>query len=341
MIEQYIRPNIKAMTAYQSARHDFTGDAQVFLDANELPYTTGYNRYPDPYQSDLKRLIGLKYRMSNETIFLANGSDEVLDLVFRLFCRPGIDNVVAMDPSYGMYKVLANVNDIELRKVALDESFDINVEGVIAQIDENTKIIFLCSPNNPSSNLLSLDKIKTLLDSGKIVLIDEAYIDFADQKSTIDLLSQYQNLIVIQTLSKSKGLAGLRIGVAYASPTIINYLNRIKPPYNISTANIKEAIRILNTTDFDLFCKTIIEQREYLKRELRKLNIVKKVFPSDANFLLVRFENSNEVFRALKDSGIVVRDRSHEFGCENCLRISVGKESENKQLLEALINISK
>ena len=331
-----VRPHLLELQPYSSARDEFdqsqAGIGQyVYLDANENPYDTGFNRYPDPYQLELKKQISLLKNIPAKQIFVGNGSDEAIDLVIRLFCE-GDDNIVITTPTYGMYKVSADINKIKIKSVALTEDFQL-------QNDPGTgKIIFLCSPNNPSGNLI--DVIPVLNNFKGIVVIDEAYIDFTSSPGFIRQIEKYPNLIVLQTFSKAWGLAGLRLGMAFAHPEIIALLNKIKPPYNISAASQKLALQALaGIEQKKAWVKDIIAERNRIAVELTKLSTVKKVFPSDANFLLVRINRAAEVYKKLITDHIVVRDRSQVKRCEDCLRITIGTRAENDQLLNALKTI--
>jgi histidinol-phosphate aminotransferase len=337
-LSKIIRPHLIGIAPYSSARDDFKGNAQVYLDANENPFNNGLNRYPDPHQIEIKNLVSEIKQVAVENIFLGNGSDEPIDLLMRAFCEPGQDNIIILPPTYGMYKVSAKINNIEVMEVMLDENFDLNESKIIEAVTPKTKLIFLCSPNNPTGNLLNKTKIKNLLDAfDGLVVVDEAYIDFAVQPSLISWLADYQNLIILQTLSKAWGMASIRLGLCLANPEIIALLDKIKPPYNISGPNQVQANLALKKPSL-LFEKinTIKSQRAYLERELKGLAIIKKTFPSDANFLLVKTLDADSIYQYLTTQGIIVRNRSKEQGCENCLRITVGTEEENKLLLEKL-----
>lgn len=330
-----VRPHLQGLQPYSSARDEFDQSVigqheYVYLDANENPYNTGYNRYPDPHQRDLKALISEIKNVSNDRIFLGNGSDEAIDLIIRLFCGEE-DNIVIPSPTYGMYEVSAKINNVKVKKVLLTEDFDLsdnNSEG---------KIIFLCSPNNPSGNLLDVEPV--LKKFNGIVVVDEAYIDFTTNPSFTGKIDQYPNLIVLQTFSKAWGLAGLRLGMAFARPEIISLLDKIKPPYNISSATQQIALENLrNGKQKDEWIRQILSERDRVARLLRKLKSVKKVFNSEANFLLVRIDNARNIYSKLISDHIVVRDRSNVKLCEDCLRITIGTPDENERLLEALTN---
>lgn len=336
-----VRENVKRMKPYSSARDEFQGTASVFLDANENPYASDYNRYPDPQQLKLKGKIGALKKVAIEQIFLGNGSDEAIDLVMRAFCVPGADNVIIPQPTYGMYAVSAETNDVEILTTTLTPDFDIDIDSIFKIANANSKVLFLCSPNNPSGNLLSLDKIKTVLEKfNGLVVVDEAYIDFANQVSLTTWLKEYPNLLVLQTLSKAWGLAALRLGMCFASIEIIKVLNKIKPPYNINEATQQLAIEHLGqVVQKEIWVKELIAQREILKSGLEKLKIVSKVFPSDANFLLVKVTDPLRIYGELIKKGIVVRDRSKVLLCDGCLRITIGTAKENELLIKELGNL--
>jgi len=341
-IDNLARENIKKMTAYSSARHEFTGTANIFLDANEnsfgSPLPENYNRYPDPLQLKLKEKISSIKGVPAQNIFLGNGSDEAIDLLFRIFCEPGKDNILIFPPTYGMYEVCAEMNDIKVKKVSLTESFQLNLEAIEAAIVANTKMIFVCSPNNPTGNSINRNDIEVLLNNfDGLVVIDEAYINYSKQKTFIPELTEYPNLVILQTLSKAWGLAGLRLGMAFAGEPIINYLNKVKYPYNINTATQQLAIEALgNISSVNNWTKTTVEQKEWLKDELLKLSFTQTVYPSDANFILAKMTEARNIYEFLSDKGIIVRDRSKIILCDDCLRITIGTPDENKQLLEAL-----
>lgn len=333
-----IRPNIAQLQPYSSARDEFEGDGEVYLDANENPYETGLNRYPDPYQRPLKKELAKLKNISEKQIFLGNGSDEAIDLIIRIFCEPGKDSIVTSDPTYGMYQVSAGINDVAVKKAPLTRNFEFFAEDILAIADESTKVAFVCSPNNPSGNVLDSKEIVKLLERfDGIVVVDEAYIDFSTAPSFIDQLQNFSNLIVLQTFSKAWGLAGLRLGVAYASENLIRILNKVKPPYNINILTQTEALKKLQQSEkITIEVEQTLQQREWLEAQLSGLNIVQNLFPSNSNFLLVRFEKSADLFQYLINKDIVVRDRSKVKNCENCLRITVGTPEENKILIKAL-----
>ena len=312
----------------------------MFLDANENPYNTPNNRYPDPLQKELKALIAPVKKVNPEQIFLGNGSDEAIDLLFRAFCRPEVDNVVAIHPTYGMYEVCADINDVEYRKVLLDGNFQFKAEDLLKASDENTKLMFLCSPNNPTGNNLDAKEIIALLQAFQgIVVIDEAYIDFSSQPSFIGILDEYPNLIILQTFSKAWGCAAIRLGMAFASPDIIGIFTTIKYPYNINLLTQQEALRMMQRHyEVQRWVSTLLEERARLMEAFARLSCCKKVFPTDANFFLTRVTHAKAIYDYLVDQGIIVRNRSNVTLCEDCLRITVGTRPENDTLLEALRN---
>ncbi len=337
-INQLVRPTILKLKPYSSARDDFKGSASVYLDANENPYPSDFNRYPDPHQQKLKTKIAAIKNIPTENIFVGNGSDEPIDLLFRAFCEPGVDNVLIPEPTYGMYTVSANINNIAIKTISLTPDFDLDVDAISKVWDKNSKLLFLCSPNNPSGNLLSEEKIIQLLNSFPgLVVVDEAYIDFTKQPGFLSKISDYANLVVLQTLSKARGLASLRIGMCFAQPEIIQVLNKIKPPYNISGINQQLAEKALNEVGRkEENVQEIITQREWLKNELNELSSVRQVYPSEANFLLVKIDGAREKYQQLIQTGVVVRDRSSVILCQDCLRITVGTPAENQQLIASL-----
>jgi histidinol-phosphate aminotransferase len=339
-ITSLVRKNILKMKPYSSARDEFKGEAEVFLDANENPYPSPYNRYPDPLQWKIKEKLAVIKQTDAKRIFLGNGSDEPIDLIIRAFCEPGKDAILITEPTYGMYSVCAEVNDVRIKSVLLTPDYDLDLAATLAAIDPTTRVIFLCSPNNPSAALLSRDKIVSVLKNFEgIVVVDEAYIDFAKTKSFVQDLDQFPNLVVLQTFSKAWGLAGLRCGMAYASESFINILNKIKYPYNINIQTQEIVLAALQREDQkNTWVNEILEQRERFVTELTKLPVVKKVFPSDANFVLARVSDARSIYHYLMELGIIVRDRSKVKLCEDCLRITIGTPGENKKLLEALIN---
>lgn len=335
-----LRPNVRLLKPYTSAREEFKdfGGTYIFLDANESPYPNGVNRYPDPTQSALKKRLASQRGISASNMLLGNGSDEILDLLFRAFCRPGKDEVILLPPTYGMYGVLANLNDIACKEIPLDDTFDLSVQAIQNAITSDTKLVFICSPNNPTGNLMSEEKIHRLLTSFYgLVVIDEAYINFAETPSWMTKLNQYPNLVVIQTLSKAYGMAGIRLGICYAGVEIIEVLNRIKPPYNINILTQESAMDALrNNTEVSVQVATMISQRDVLSKFIKTLPFVVKVYPSDANFILVKVDDADVRYQQLLERGVVVRNRTRELGCKNTLRISVGTPEEDRQFCEVL-----
>ncbi len=341
-LDNLVRENIKKMTAYSSARHEYSGTANIFLDANEnsfgSPLAENYNRYPDPLQLKLKEKISSIKGVPFQNIFLGNGSDEAIDLLFRIFCEPGKDNVIIFPPTYGMYEVCAEMNNVAVKKVSLIENFQLDLSAIEKAINATTKLIFVCSPNNPTGNSINRTDIEVILNNfDGLVVIDEAYINYAKQKTFIPELTEYPNLVILQTLSKAWGLAGLRLGMAFAGQPIIDYLNKVKYPYNINTATQNLAIEALsNISSINNWTKTTVEQKDWLKEELLELEFVQTVYPSDANFILVKMIEAKKVYNYLSAKGIIVRDRSNVILCDDCLRITIGTPDENKQLVEAL-----
>lgn len=338
-LDELIRPNIAALEPYSSARDEYKGkEAHVFLDANENPYDTGYNRYPDPLQRDLKEKICSIKGATPANLFLGNGSDEAIDLMFRVFCRPGIDNVVAMEPSYGMYKVCANVNDIEYRAVRTNAQFQPEIDAMLAAADANTKLMFFCSPNNPSGNLVERALLERALKEFQgIVIIDEAYIDFASEPSFVRQLDSYPNLVVLQTFSKAWGLAGIRLGMAFAQPEIINVMNKVKYPYNVNQLTQDRASAMLD--DYQKireWTESILKERARMETLVSALPYCTQVLPSDANFILARMPEATKIYNYLVDNGIIVRNRSRIALCQDSLRITIGTSQENDQLIECL-----
>lgn len=339
-INKLVRESVRELKPYSSARDEYVSDGSemVFLDANENPFNNGVNRYPDPQQRNLKALLAEQRGVAVENLLLGNGSDEVLDLIFRAFCEPKTDNIITSPPTYGMYKVLAGVNDVKNKEVLLTSDFEPNVEGILKAVDQNTKLLFLCSPNNPTGNCFSEKRIKHLLESFKgLVVVDEAYIDFSEAESWLAQLQNYPNLIVTQTLSKAYGLAGIRLGICCASPGIISVLNKIKPPYNVNELTQQRALRhVLNPKMVHEEVRSILKERNELTKELLQFNFVLKIYPTDANFVLVKVDDADKRYQQLLDKGIVVRNRSTQPLCENTLRLTVGTQEENKKLIEAL-----
>jgi histidinol-phosphate aminotransferase len=343
-INNILRENIKNLTPYSSARDEFQGEASVYLDANENAYGSPledqYNRYPDPLQYNVKKRLSEIKGLPVRNIFLGNGSDEAIDILFRSFCNPGVDNVILVPPTYGMYEVSANINDVQTKKVSLTEEFQLNLEGIAEAIDQNTKLIFICSPNNPTGNSINRDDVETLLNNfDGIVVVDEAYINFSRQKTFIQELTEYSNLVVLQTLSKAWGLAGLRVGMAFASEEIIEVMNKVKPPYNVNESSQQLALKALaNVDQVNGWIKETLAQRDKLVLALKDLNFVLDIYPSDANFILVKTTDPKGIYNFLVQKGIIVRDRSKIDLCEGSLRITVGTPAENEILIDTLKN---
>jgi histidinol-phosphate aminotransferase len=341
-INNLVRDNIKRLVPYSSARHEFLGEASVFLDANEnsigSPLEESFNRYPDPLQWPLKFELAKIKGVPAENIFIGNGSDEVIDLLYRIFCNPGKDNVVICPPTYGMYEVSANINDVEVRKARLTDDFQLDLESIMNLTDAQTKLLFICSPNNPTGNSMNRADVEWLLNNFPgLVIVDEAYINFAKQKTFIQELTEYPNLVVMQTLSKAWGLAALRLGIAFASQEMIGLFNKVKPPYNVNKASQELGVQALqNTALVNAWIKETVNERELLAVALLAFSFVEKVYDSDANFLLVKVKDAHALYQYLTDKGIVVRNRSKDPLCDNCLRITVGTKAENMKLVEAL-----
>jgi histidinol-phosphate aminotransferase len=338
-LEQLTRPNIWQLSPYSSARNEYSGKvARVFLDANENPYNKPFNRYPDPLQEEVKQRLSKVKGIPAECIFLGNGSDEAIDLVYRCFCRPGIDNVVAIEPTYGMYKVSADINDVEYRPVLLDDNYQISAEKLLKACDNNTKIIWICSPNNPTGNSINREEIEKVLDGfDALVVIDEAYSDFAPQKPMRYQLAQRPNMIVLNTMSKAWGCAAIRLGMAFASKEIIGLFNKVKYPYNINQLTQQQAIELLdNPYDVEKWVSMLLLERKRLIEAFRLLPICEKVYPTDANFFLAKMTDAKAIYDYLVDRGIIVRNRTRVSLCLNCLRITVGTKGENNELLAAL-----
>lgn len=340
-LKELIRPNIQALKPYSSARDEYNGaEASVFLDANENPYNAPNNRYPDPMQRELKNLLAPIKKVNPENIFLGNGSDEAIDLVYRAFCCPGVDNVVAIDPTYGMYQVCAEVNDVEYRKVLLDENFRLCADKLLDATDDHTKLIFICSPNNPTGNSFARAEIEKLLVSFQgLVIMDEAYSDFSDSPSFLSDLDAYPNLIVLQTFSKAWGCAAIRLGMAFASKEIIEVFSKIKYPYNVNLLTQKEAMAMLRRHyEVDRWVKSLLEERSRLVDEFMTLPCCEKIYPTDANFFLTKVTDAKAIYDYLVSRGIIVRNRTTVALCRDCLRITVGTRPENDALLDALRN---
>jgi histidinol-phosphate aminotransferase len=341
-INKLLRPHIAYITPYSSAKDEYAGKVGVFLDANENSIGSitreNFNRYPDPYQQALKKRIAEIKEISSRQIFLGNGSDEAIDLLFRAFCNPGKDNIIIQPPTYGMYEVSAAINDVSIKRVNLSEDFQIRPKEIIEQVDQLTKIIFICSPNNPTGNHMKKESILQVIEAFEgLVVVDEAYIDFSERPSFTHLIGLHPNLLVMQTFSKSWGLAALRLGMAFASPEIIQVLNRIKPPYNISGLTQDTVLAALDRTDImKKMVKEILKEKDFLQKNLHKSPLVQQIYPSEANFLLVNVTGARKIYDYLIREKIIVRDRSKVTLCEECLRITVGNRSENLKLLEAL-----
>ncbi len=343
-INNLVRANIKALKPYSSARDEYkevTTDNMVILDANENPFNNGLNRYPDPQQLKVKTLLSTIKGVSVNKILLGNGSDEVLDLIFRTFCEPNEDNVITLPPTYGMYEVLANTNAIEVIKIELTEGFQPDTEAILEAQNTKSKLLFLCSPNNPTANSFDASKIEMLLNKfNGIVVIDEAYIDFSNQQSWISRLQEFPNLIITQTLSKAYGMAGIRLGICYASAEIISILKTIKPPYNVNVLTQQHAVvRLKNQVKVNSEIECIIAQRTQLIKALSTINYIETIYPSEANFVLVKVDDANQRYNQLISNGIVVRNRTNQPLCSNCLRLTIGTSLENKKLIEVLSNL--
>jgi len=338
-IQNLVRKTILKMKAYSSARDEFKEfeTNMVFLDANENPFSNGYNRYPDPQQKLVKVLLSKQKNVSIAKILLGNGSDEVLDLLFRAFCEPNQDNIITLPPTYGMYGVLADLNAVENREVLLTDTFQPNVDEILKAVSINTKMIFLCSPNNPTGNSFSDESILFLLKNfNGLVVLDEAYIDFSSKASWLSELEDFPNLVITQTLSKAHGLAGLRVGILYASEAIISVLNKIKPPYNLNTSSQDIALKKLAQNTLIAQVKMIISERESVVKSLQRIEYIQQIFPSDANFILIKVDDATRRYNQLIQKGIVVRNRTSQPLCENCIRITIGTKEENNQLINAL-----
>jgi len=342
VLNNILRKNIADLVPYSSARDEFQGEASVFLDANEnafgSPLEQQFNRYPDPLQFKLKKRLSEIKGVPPRNIFLGNGSDEAIDILFRCFCNPGVDNVILVPPTYGMYQVSANINDVAVRNVPLTVDYQLNLDGIAEAIDERTKLVFICSPNNPTGNSIHRADVETLLANfNGLVIVDEAYINFSRQKTFIQELTEYANLVVLQTLSKAWGLAALRVGMAFASEEIIDVMNKVKPPYNINDASQQLALQALGNVDqVNKWIKDILFQRDKLVLALKHFDFVVDIYPSDANFILVKTTDAKGIYNFLVDKGIIVRDRSKVDLCVGCLRVTVGTPAENELLLQTL-----
>ena len=338
-LEELTRKNIWSLAPYSSARNEYAGrEARVFLDANENPYNQPFNRYPDPLQLELKEVLSKLKRVPAECIFLGNGSDEAIDLPYRCFCEPGRDNVVAIEPTYGMYKVCADINDIEYRTVLLDESYQTTAEKLLAATDEHTKIIWLCTPNNPTGNCLDRDEVMKVIQQFEgLVIVDEAYSDFSSQQPLRTELDKYPNLIVLNTMSKAWGCAAIRLGMAFASKEIIGIFNKVKYPYNINLLSQQQALEALKRPiDVEEWVRILLQERGRMMEAFSILPICEKVYPTDANFFLAKMTDATKIYNYLVDRGIIVRNRTRVQLCDNCLRITIGTKSENSELLSAL-----
>ena len=338
-LEKLVRPNIWSLAPYSSARDEYSGkEAHVFLDANENPYNAPYNRYPDPLQRELKKQLSRVKGVPEDMIFLGNGSDEAIDLVYRVFCIPGKDNVVSIAPTYGMYQVCADINDVECRQVLLDDNFQLHADQLLAACDERTKVIWICSPNNPTGNSLDRNEILKVIEGfDGVVVVDEAYSDFAQQQSLRKELPTHPNLIILQTMSKAWGSAAIRLGMAFASPEIIAIYNKVKYPYNVNLLTQQQAMEALKDPfEVDKWVKTLLEERNHLIQSFLELPICEQVYKTDANFFLARMTDAQRIYDYLVDKGIIVRNRTRVQLCHNCLRVTIGTRSENSELLSAL-----
>jgi len=341
-LNKLVRDNIKKLTPYSSARHEFTGKASVFLDANEnafgSPLAEKFNRYPDPLQWQLKFQLARIKGVPAENIFIGNGSDEVIDLAYRIFCDPGKDNVIICPPTYGMYEVSANINDVAIKKVNLTKDFQLDVNGILEAVDENTKLLFICSPNNPTGNNMNREEVELILNNFPgIVLIDEAYINYSKQKTFIQELTEYPNLVVMQTLSKAWGLAALRLGLCYASLDLIDLFNKVKPPYNVNEASQQLGLEALqDTNQVNEWIRQVVEQKQLLAAALGQLSFVEKIYPSDANFILVKVNDAYALYDYFSSNEVIVRNRSKDVNCDNCLRITIGTPEENSIVINLL-----
>ena len=335
-VMRLVRENIRNLAPYSTARDEYKGGIGVFLDANENPYNNGYNRYPDPRQTTLKELLSQIKGFAPQSMFIGNGSDEAIDLCFRIFCEPRVDNVVTIAPTYGMYRVSAAINDVEVREVQLGEDFSLPTAALLSACDQNTKLMFICSPNNPTGNSFSIEQMRWILEYfDGVLVVDEAYIDFSSETSATTLLAEYDNLIVLQTLSKAYGLAALRLGLAFAHPQIMQLFANVKYPYNINLAGMERAAQLL-TRDVETQIKNIKSERARMAQALEGMQCVKRVYPSDANFLLVKVDDAKNVYNKLINAEVIVRDRSGVKGCEECLRITIGTPEENDRLLQIM-----
>ncbi len=342
-LEKLVRKNIWSLKPYSSARDEFKGEAEVYLDANENPFNTGLNRYPDPYQWKVKDKLSKLKNISVKNILLGNGSDEVIDLLYRTFCNPGIDNVMICPPTYGMYEVSANINDVLVKKVNLTSDFQLDIKAILNATDDKTKLIFICSPNNPTANSINKNDVLTLIEKFKgIIVVDEAYIDFSKEQSFLQYLEKYPNLVIMQTLSKAWGLAAIRLGILFAHHDIIQIINKVKPPYNVNELTQKAAMEALsNVQQKEQWVNEILQERKNMEHQLSEINCVKQIYPSNANFILVKVTDAKAIYNYLVEQKIIVRDRSSVTLCENSLRITVGTKCENEKLIKALKSYSK
>jgi len=337
-IKDLVRKNILELVPYSSARDEYNGKDAILMDANESPYNRPFNRYPDPRQGELREKLGIMLHISPENLFLGNGSDEAIDLLIRVFCNPGRDRIIVQDPSYGMYKVCADVNDVAVDFAELDPEFSLNAERILGLVKSVTKMVFLCSPNNPTSNLLEKSEIEKVLKSFRgIVVVDEAYIDFAGKVGLITLLDTYPGLVILRTLSKAWAAAGIRLGMALADPQVIRFMNMVKYPYNVNLLTQEKAMELLsNEEKMQEWVEMILSERDRVKGELEALDIIRFIHPSDANFLLVRVDDPDGLYDYLAKSGVIVRNRSRMTHCNGCLRISIGTRDENDRLIELI-----
>ena len=338
-LEQLTRPNIWSLAPYSSARNEYAGrEARVFLDANENPYNAPFNRYPDPLQLELKAAISKVKGVPAECIFLGNGSDEAIDLPYRCFCEPGVDNVVAIEPTYGMYKVCADINNVEYRTVLLDEQYQTTADKLLAATDAHTKIIWLCTPNNPTGNCLVREEVIKVIEQFEgLVIVDEAYSDFSSQKTLRSELAKYPNLIVLNTMSKAWGCAAIRLGMAFASQDIIDIFNKVKYPYNVNQLTQQQALEALKDPyEVDQWVKILLQERSRMIEAFRELPICEKVYPTDANFFLAKMTDATKIYNYLVDHAIIVRNRHRVQLCQNCLRVTIGTKTENNELVAAL-----
>jgi histidinol-phosphate aminotransferase len=340
-VSELAREGILDLKPYSSARDEFTGEAQIFLDANESPFNDGLNRYPDPHQRKLKKRIAQLKGVQKENLFLGNGSDEAIDLILRVFCEPVKDEVVICEPTYGMYRVSSEINQVKVRNIPLTVDFELDVDGILSQQSTSSKVLFVCSPNNPTGNLMSKEKVGLLLEEfDGIVVVDEAYIDFANQASWVGKIAGHSRLIVLQTFSKAWGMAGLRLGMAFAQAPIIDLLNKVKPPYNLNVITQQVALeRLANDEEVKVRIDKILSQRAIMFDRLIQLKGVNHVYNSDANFLLVKLDDADQTYKRMVAEGIILRNRSRLLQCDNCLRITIGTEAENKSVLESLAKV--